>query len=242
MQQDNRTYHHVIFPGKPYLCFKFKEMETDWINIHTHKPGRGVNITDPCLGGIGIPENGQVYYSMGIHPVYIGEDTPWQMEEIERAAAEGRIVAVGEAGMDRNSPVAMEVQTEWFIRQAEVAARYELPLIIHGVRAIPELIAVYKSCSVHRGWIVHGFNNRREILTDLLRHGFYISAGRHVMNEESNIWKLLPEIPEDRLFIETDNSDFRIEEIYEKVAVRRGQSIEGLQKMVRKNFDELFKL
>ena len=45
---------------------------------------------------------------------------------------------------------------------------------------------------------------------DLLRHGFYISAGRHAMNEESQVYRVLPEIPADRLLIETDNSDFTI--------------------------------
>lgn len=217
-------------------------MGEDWINIHTHKPGQGINIVDPCLGGIVTPGNGLVYYSMGIHPVYINEDTLRQMEEIERAAAEKRIVAVGEAGMDRNAPVGMEEQMEWFERQAKVAEHYGLPLIIHGVRAIPELISVYKRCASHEGWIMHGFNNRREILQDLLRHGFYISAGRHVMNEESNIYRLLPEIPVERLFIETDNSDFRIEEIYTRVAERRGESVEELQQSVRMNFEKLFRI
>lgn len=70
--------------------------------------------------------------------------------------------------------------------------------------------------------VMHGFNNRREILMDLLRHGFYISAGRHVMNEESQVYRVLPEIPADRLLIETDNSDFTIGEVYGQVAVGGG--------------------
>lgn len=217
-------------------------MGADWINIHTHKSGRGINIVDPCLGGIVMPEDGQVYYSMGIHPVYIDGDTPRRMEEIERAAAEKQIVAVGEAGMDRNAPVGMDVQLEWFERQANVAGEYGLPLIIHGVRAIPELISASKKNGIQNGWIMHGFNNRREILQDLLRHGFYISAGRHVMTEESNLYQLLPEIPAERLFLETDNSDFGIEDIYIRVAECRGESVEELQRNVRKNFEKLFRI
>jgi len=115
-------------------------------------------------------------------------------------------------------------------------------LIIHGVRAIPELITAYKKCRSHQKWIMHGFNNRREILMDLLRHGFYISAGRHVMNEESQVYRVLPEIPADRLLIETDNSDFTIGEVYGQVARRRGIAVEELQHIVRMNFDRLFKL
>lgn len=77
-------------------------------------------------------------------------------------------------------------------------------------------------------------------MQELLRHGFYISAGRHVMNEESHIYRLLPEIPADRLFIETDNSDYTIGEVYRKVAERRGVSVEGLRQIIRTNFEEVF--
>lgn len=216
------------------------KMTENWINIHTHKPGAGINIVDPILGEVALPQNGKVYFSMGIHPMYIDRSTELRLEEIGKAAEEKRIVAVGEAGMDRNAPVEMGVQVKWFRRQAEIADEYHLPLIIHGVRAIPELIAEYKRYSGSSMWIMHGFNNREEILRDLLRHGFYISAGRHVMNEESHIYRLLPEIPDDRLFIETDNSDFTIAEIYRMVALRKEIAVEKLQQNVRMNFDKIF--
>lgn len=217
-------------------------MLQDWINVHTHRPGKGVNIVDPCLGNAIVPGEGTVYFSLGIHPMYIDDAAEKKLQEIERAAAEGEIVAIGEAGLDRNAAAPMKVQLELFGRQAEIAGRYGLPLIIHGVRAVPELIAAYKKYRSHQKWIMHGFNNRREILMDLLRHGFYISAGRHVMNEESHVYRLLPEIPADRLLVETDNSDFTIGEIYGQVARRRGNTLEELQHIVRMNFDRLFKL
>ena len=234
-------YYGICFLlGMGYICCKYGIMQESWINIHTHKPGQGINIVDPCLGEVQIPVNGIVYYSLGIHPMYIDEQVDLRLEQIEQAAVEKRIVAIGEAGLDRNSPAAMELQQELFEKQAELAARYDLPLIIHGVRAIPELIATYKKCHSRQKWIIHGFNNRVEILQDLLRHGFYISAGRYCMNEDSHIWKLLPEIPADRLFIETDNSDYSIEDVYRKVAERRGVTVEVLQEEVKLNFERLF--
>lgn len=214
-------------------------MVLDWVNIHTHCPGKGINVVDPCLGEVRIPEVGQVYFSEGIHPMYM-DGAADKLAAIERAAAERRIVAVGEAGLDRNSPVPLLTQKEWFGRQAEIAGRYGLPLVIHCVRAFPDLISVYNRYSCPGKWIIHGFNNRKEILYDLLRHGFYISAGCHVMNEESNIFRLLPEIPADRLFIETDDSEFTIEEVYRKAAERRGEELECLKQSVYDNFRRLF--
>ncbi len=214
----------------------------EWINIHTHKPGQGVNIVDPCLGKSVPPAEGVVFYSMGLHPLFLDGTAKAKLAEIERAAAGGKIVAVGEAGLDRNSSVPMEVQMDLFRSQAEIAGRYGLPLIIHGVRAIPEVITVHNLCRRPEKWIMHGFNNRREILQDLLRHGFYISAGRHVMRPESHIASLLPEIPEDRLFIETDNSNYAIADIYRVVAERRKMDVGDLQQIVRSNFERLFRV
>lgn len=215
-------------------------MAQRWINIHTHKPGAGINIVDPCLLPGWEPAGENIFVSRGIHPLFIDETAEEKLREIEQLAADGAIIAVGEAGLDRNATATMERQKELFAAQASIAARYHLPLIIHGVRAIPELITVYKECACHEKWIIHGFNNRREILQDLLRHGFYISVGRQMMNEKSNVFQLLPQIPDDRLFIETDHSDYGIEEIYRKVAVRKDISVEQLQEMIDRNFTKVF--
>lgn len=217
-------------------------MPQDWINVHTHRPGEGVNIVESLSGKCDYARAGGGLLFFGNSPMYIDDRVEERLQKIELAAAEGKIVAVGEAGVDRNALAPVEVQLKLFERQAEIAGRYGLPLIVHGVRAIPELITAYKKCRSHQKWIMHGFNNRREILMDLLRHGFYISAGRHAMNEESQVYRVLPEIPADRLLIETDNSDFTIGEVYGQVARRRGIAVEELQHIVRMNFDRLFKL
>ncbi len=60
------------------------------------------------------------------------------------------------------------------------------------------------------------------------------------MDETSNIYRLLPEIPAERLFLETDNSGFAIEEIYQVAAARRGVSVEELRRIVRSNFERVF--
>lgn len=217
-------------------------MRVDWINVHTHKKGQGICVVDSFPDTTVSSGTGRIYNSLGIHPLQANGDTEIRLEAIRKAALEKKIVAVGESGLDRNVTVSMEIQMALFQRQAEIASAFDLPLIVHGVRAIPEIITVYNRCRFFRNWIIHGFNNRKEILVDLLRHDFYISAGRQVMNSESNIYRLLPEIPDDRLFIETDDSDFSIEEIYRVVAERKNVSVEKLQGMVKLNFERVFHL
>ena len=212
----------------------------DWINIHTHQIGEGINVVDPCLGSVGELESGMVYFSKGIHPMYIDKQTESLMAEIEKSVYEGTIVAIGEAGLDRNASTSMEEQRRWFEQQVKIAVQYNLPLIIHVVRAVPELIAIRKKYSAHQKWIIHGFNQRLEVLQELLKHGFYISVGRQIMNEKSNAYQYLFEIPNELLFVETDDSDFEIKEIYHRVAELRGISIQELQRIIKFNFDKLF--
>ena len=50
-----------------YICgYKRMLMPQDWINVHTHRPGEGVNIVDPCLGNVIMPGQGAVYFSLGL--------------------------------------------------------------------------------------------------------------------------------------------------------------------------------
>lgn len=212
----------------------------DWIDIHTHKPGQGINVLDSCLGEIEIPKTSVVYHSLGIHPLLIDEHSAKRLEDIEESAAMGKIVAIGEAGLDRTSLTSLSEQLYWFKEQAKIAAHYHLPLLIHGVRAIPEIIALHNDFREHQNWIIHGFNYRKELLLDLLRHGFFVSVGCHILNQESNIYRNLLEIPDEYLFLETDDSVCSIEEIYKAVAIRKGIAIEELQRIIKLNFERVF--
>lgn len=184
-----------------------------YVDVHTHKRGKDIYLLDISDGRLA--EEGELC-SAGIHPMFIGTSEP--VKRIEEWAERKRIVAVGEAGFDRNSETGIAVQTELFEEEVRISETYKLPLIIHCVKAFPELLAVYKKMRPRQAWIIHGYNNNRQILDELLKHGLYISAGKKVFVETSNIRQVLPFIPLEQLFIETDDSDYTIEEVYAKVA------------------------
>ncbi len=207
----------------------------EWVNVHTHTRGEGVYVLD--LSGGGRRESGELC-SWGIHPLFVGEGV--KMEQVREAARRGEIVAVGEAGFDRNAGTAMEVQRKLFEEEVEISEVYGLPLIIHCVRAFPELLSVYKKMKPSQAWIVHGYNNNEEILAQLLRCGFYISAGKKVFLTRSNIRRILPLIPPEQLFLETDDADFPIETVYREAAVLRSVFPEVLGRQVYENFKRVF--
>lgn len=212
-----------------------KGADMQQINIHTHKRGNGIYILDISDGR---KKENKELCSRGIHPLFVSSV---KLEEIEQAAATNGIVAIGEAGLDRNSTVSLEEQLRLFCAEIEISEKYGLPLIIHCVKAYPELISLYRAKKPTQSWIIHGYNNNKEILTELLKHGFYISGGKNLMNPVSNISRLIPDIPLAQLFLETDDSDYTLEMIYTQAAKKIGISQKELENQLYCNFTNLFK-
>lgn len=207
----------------------------EYVDVHTHHRRRGLEVVDISDGKIA--EKGELC-SMGIHPMFIGEGMG--IEEIREEASKNRIVAIGEAGFDRNSGISIEEQKRLFEEEVKIAEEYRLPMIIHCVRAFPELLSVYKSLQPRQAWIIHGYNNNEEILRQLIGHGFYISAGKKLFLPESNIRRVLPLIPLEQLFLETDDSDWGIEAVYRTAAELRKISLDLFVKQVYGNFEKAF--
>lgn len=218
-----------------FCCIFAELIMAELVNIHTHRSGESIQILNISSGQCSGEDK---LYSMGMHPILTkGESELIQIEENIKA---GKIIAVGESGLDRTSDIPLNQQIVWFEKQILLSEKYHLPLIIHCVRAFPELTSIHNKLHPVQAWIVHGYNNNREILTELLRHGLYISVGKAVMNKSSNIRMLLPDIPLNRMFLETDDSDYSIEDIYRQVALNLSLSIEKLQEIIYDNFRRLF--
>lgn len=123
-------------------------------------------------------------------------------------------------------------QIPLLIGQVELAEQARKPLIIHCVKAYPDLIRVRKGVKTTVPWIIHGFNNNEQILNQLLEHGFYISVGPQLLNPRSNAFRLLRKIPLYALFLESDDRDVRIEAIYESAASELGIGEEELKRVI----------
>lgn len=207
----------------------------EYVDIHTHKRGEGLYVLDISDGKRA--EKNELC-SLGIHPLFVGKQM--SIEQIKEKAGAGQIVAIGEAGFDRNSETSMDEQFRLFEEEVRIAEECGLPLIIHCVRAFPELLSLYKKIQPCQAWIIHGYNNNEEILRQLIRHGFYISAGKKLFVTHSNIRQVLPQIPLEQLFLETDDSDYRIETVYEEVAELKKISLGILRRQVYENFKTAF--
>jgi TatD DNase family protein len=216
------------------------------LNLHTHllKKQADEQIifneiipdSEESLENFEIQKTGS-WLSAGIHPWYINEKLyNLQLKKLETIAKESSIKFIGECGLDRLKGAPLPMQEEIFIKQIRIAEDLKKPVIIHCVKCYNELLSIKKIVRPRVPMVVHGFNTKIEIARQLLDKGFYLSLGGAVLQEGSNAMKVLQEIPMERLFLETDDKDISIIDIYKKVAEVKSLALEELEKLIFDNY------
>ena len=207
----------------------------DWFNIHTHKPLQSGNeivsydvSTLPAMGEQG-------YISIGIHPWFLTEDNAEMLlDALQKAIETYQPAAIGEAGLDKLKGPSMKLQMEVFKKVATLAEEHSLPLVIHCVKAFNELIRIKQEMRPQQPWIVHGFRGKAPLANELIRHGFWLSLGAIFQA------KIDGESVKDHLFIETDESDTPIEDIYQSVVNNLQLPLEELKEAIKMNVKKVF--
>ena len=180
-----------------------------------------------------IPE---IFFSAGIHPKSLSDGLEKQLIWLQEISVAENCVAIGECGLDGLIDVDEESQEKAFQAQIEIANSVKKPLIIHCVKRFSQLLQFRKIAKVPM--IVHGFNKRKTIGDDLLKNGFCLSFGKSVLYNV-NLQDFLKDFPSEKLFLETDSSDFEIKELYQKVADLKKISLEDLTQKIKENLKNL---
>ena len=175
------------------------------------------------------------WFSCGVHPWY-SEDAEPQLKFLKEIAGDPRIVAIGEAGLDKLKGPDLKIQQTIFEQQVQLSEQLQKPLIIHCVKAWEELLHIKKLYKPRQPWIIHGYKGKVELAKQLLSHGFLFSINER-FNDDA-----LREIPLDRLFCETDISETSIEDIYSEVAKALDISEEVLASQIVENVKRTFPL
>lgn len=205
----------------------------DCFNIHTHTilhPEREIVSYD-----VSAFSPGEGYASVGIHPWMLTEENAnAQWEVLQELVQDKRIIAIGEVGLDKLKGPSLELQTNLFRKEILLSEAKGMPLVIHCVKAFNELIQLRKEIRPQQPWIVHGFRGKLPLAEDLLKHGCFLSFGAKFQVEA------VKTTPIDRLFVETDDSDIPIEDIYQNIANVRGMTSGELIEAVNKNVQKVF--
>lgn len=162
---------------------------------------------------------------------HIGDQYAWLESNISADC-----FAIGECGLDSMVSVPQKVQENVFLQQIILSNEIKKPLIIHCVRKFYEVISYKKKAE--QAMIIHGFNKKHRIAEDLLKNNFYLSFGKAVLYNLS-LQDILKMTPLDKIFLETDNENFNIEELYQKAAELKEISMETLNEQILENLDTI---
>jgi TatD DNase family protein len=216
-------------------------MMISFIDIHTHKHERQtnvlsiINLSQPVSD---IPEN--IFFSSGWHPWYI-ENIPLLTIEssLRKIIPQRNLIAIGECGLDKSSTTQWQKQTDVFSIHLHLAKEYNKPLIIHCVKAWSDLLYLFKKENFKGKIILHGFNGNDQIVDKFLKFNTYFSFGKLLLNPESKLPCVLKNIPAERLFLETDEADYSISDIYLRTSAILDIPVDNLCEMIKNNFFEL---
>ena len=208
-----------------------------YFDVHTHH--LPVICSDQTIVSFSIPyeniDKNATRISVGIHPWHLTEDNAeTSLQALRMTLADKRVVAIGEAGLDRIHGCSLSTQPTIFRQEIALSEEYHLPMIIHCVHAFNELLQLKKEIHPSQPWIIHGFRGKPNMAKELIKHGCYISIGSKFQNESLHV------IPLERMFIETDEAPENITEIYRHIAETKGISVEELVEAINKNVQEVF--
>ncbi len=159
-----------------------------------------------------------IFAAVGFHPNHTALMQPgdWEACErlvFERAAAPGRVVALGETGLDRYwDDAPFDLQRKVFLQTLDLGLRAELPVIVHSRDANDDLMAALRDFyagerpNAARG-VIHSFSGTLDQAEELVEMGFYLGFGGFVTytsKKFAELWDVARRVRADRILLETD--------------------------------------
>lgn len=206
---------------------------------------------------------GRLFSTAGIHPHHAEEFDRHSRSALGALLGNTAVVAVGECGLDYFRDFSpRQRQIAAFEAQLELAADTQLPAFLHQRDAHKDFVALLKSVrSRLAGGVAHCFTGGPDELEAYLDLDLYIGVTGWVCDERRGhaLREALPEIPLDRLLLETDapyllprdirpapkhrrNEPAFLAHIAEYVATRVGRGTEEIAAASTANAEQLFTL
>jgi len=155
----------------------------------------------------------RIFMAYGIHPLYVEEGAPDDIDQLETHLRAQRPVAIGEIGLDAyDGAPDFEKQRELFEAQLILAITYQLPVVMHVRHAVEAVIQSIKRVQGKGqkipGGIAHAFNGSRVQADQLIGMGFMLGFGGSCTYAGSTrIRALAATLPMTSLVLETDAPD-----------------------------------
>ena len=203
----------------------------------------------------------EIWCTVGVHPDNEGVAEPDVAALVERAGR-GRVVAIGETGLDyyrlNGRTVAdMEWQRERLRVHVRAARATGLPLVVHTRSASDDTVRLLREEGADAvGGVFHCFTETAEVARAALDLGFHISfSGILTFRNAQDLRDVARWVPLDRCLIETDspylapvpfrgkvNQPAYVAHVGRALAELKGVPIEEIGRQTTSNFERLFRI
>jgi len=195
-----------------------------------------------------------IAWSCGVHP--LNQEEEWDFAELRQLAADPRVIAMGETGLDYYYQQETKARQQASFREhIRVGRELNKPVIVHTRDAREDTLAILREEQVEGfGGVLHCFTEDRETAEKLLDMGFYISfSGIVTFRNAEALRDAARYVPLDRMLVETDspylapvphrgkeNQPAFTRDVAEYMAVLKGVDVETLAQVTTQNFSRLF--
>jgi TatD DNase family protein len=148
-----------------------------------------------------------VYHAVGVSPSEVQSPGRDWVQTIEQSVQMPRVVAVGEIGLDYYRKFGdKKSQIELFITQLDLAAKLNLPVIIHNREAGRDVLEILKDRLPSRGGVLHCYSEDAEYAKKALNLNLFFSfAGNLTYRNAKNLHETIGILPLDRILIESES-------------------------------------
>ena len=203
----------------------------------------------PAAAKLAAEHPDMLFATAGIHPHHATEFDPETEAMLAELSQHDGVVAVGECGLDyfRNfSPV--EAQRNAFAGQLEIAVQAQKPVFLHQRDAHDDFIAILGERIEHiNGGVAHCFTGGPKEMHEYLEMGLHIGITGWVCDERRghDLQEAIPELPLDRLLLETDAPYLMPRDLPEKLPARRNEPcvlphvLETVARLMQRDINEV---
>ncbi len=153
-------------------------------------------------------EHDGLFAAMGVHPETADEYGDEVEKEFSELAANKKIVAVGEIGLDYYWEKDSErrlLQQKVFVRQLDLARQLHLPVCIHDRDAHGDTLKILQKEGRGLRGVLHCFSGSEETAHEVWRLGFFIGVdGPLTYKNAAKLPEIVAKAPRDMVLIETD--------------------------------------
>lgn len=197
-----------------------------------------------------------VYAAVGWHPEEADSWTDSSLAHIRALAAQPKVCAIGEIGLDYYWDASTKAKQERMFRaQLELALELDLPVIVHDREAHGDSLRIVCDYPQLRG-VFHCYSGSVEMARELLRRGWYLGFdGPITYKNADKAPEVIAACPAERILLETDspylapvpnrgkrNDSRNLPFIAARVAEIKGMMIDQVAEVTLQNGKKLFDL